>query len=314
MAPRPDAPEREPLVLAWLERELAGVDLAALAWRRRERGWLGSLPHHVVWVGHSARAWRGLEREVAVLELARGRLGARVPAVRLVDRELRAVICERKAGVSGPAIEARIFGVEADARPPTAVRLSPACPLTPWGRTFARELGEVLARLHGAVSVREARDLGFAARRRDWDAVARALAGPAALPELESALENARAWDERRARTSDPSFVHGDPHLGNVVCGANGELIGLIDFGDAALADRHEDLCFVHSQGLEFAARVLDAYARESGVRLDAEVVARLHVCSALEHFAWVDASAPRFAGIVDWARVAVERLAPEWR
>ncbi|GAA1442898.1 phosphotransferase enzyme family protein [Nocardiopsis tropica] len=200
---------------------------------------------------------------------------------------------------------------------------------TPPGPTGWRELGRLLAALHGVPLGDEALER---VPREDFDPgrwaglferVDTALdAGPAEgtgrrLAELWSG--NRAALREVHRRTIDlaarlrerddlPGFAacHADPHLGNLVIATDGRPV-LIDFDDAVLAPRERDLMFVLGGGVladraateEQQDLFLDGYGHH---RADAELLAYYRGLRVLE-----DAS--ELAGtVIDPARGEEER------
>ncbi|MCW3841267.1 phosphotransferase [Micromonospora yasonensis] len=89
-----------------------------------------------------------------------------------------------------------------------------------------------------------------------WQGVA------ADLARLLSAVD--RLGTELRARPAELVVCHGDPHLGNLLLGAEGQ-VWLIDWDDAVLAPRERDLMFVLGGGPAFApdGRVDEAAFRD---------------------------------------------------
>jgi hypothetical protein len=65
-----------------------------------------------------------------------------------------------------------------------------------------------------------------------------------------------------------------------------GRLLGLFDFEEAALDDRHTDLYGLHSYGDTFVAWALEAYAAVSGVRPSIRRAALHHLLGAFEALA----------------------------
>ncbi len=296
----------------WLRAAGVAVEPGAIEIEWRERCWMAMLPEHVLL---GARRWdpmasHQLRVETMCMDVAREVCGGIVPRTRLVKDRPFVLLRERARGLQGHAIEARSFGVEESALP-SVRRLAPDCPLTPFGERFAGELGRALARLHSQLPPAFSDTVNLTERAYEWERAGRAIHEHLDEPSLERALTRARAW--RAALGDEPVIVHGDPHLLNTFAGPEGSLVGLIDFGDCALDSRYEDLRYLHSQGPGFARAAVTAYEREAGVAIDLQTVARLHVVSAFEHFAWVDPFGPRFPKIVRWAQEALHALAPEW-
>lgn len=311
MTDAPERPDRAAIVecLRALLGGDAGSEDLALEWR--EWRWMSVGRDRVVLVAASDQGWRRLEREAVLLAAAGDTVGRRVPRVLVEDAELRMQVRNSMSGLHGHGIEAWIFGIPEDPPLPPAPRFSPDCSLTPWGETFARDLGRTFARFHRAMTAEQGLAAGFVPYRMDWDAVERVLADNDGLEHLRRAAPLVRAWDESH-RVEDV-VIHGDPHLYNIFVSPQGEVSGLIDFGDAGVGDRHEDLRYLHSDGPRFAALAMEAYAAEAGAAVDADTVARYHVRSAFDHFAWIEPSAPRFPEIVEWTSAALKALTPQW-
>lgn len=268
------------------------------------------LPEYVVMVAPDAEGWARLRREATVIAAARASVGPAIPAIVLADPAARLQVRTRLSGITGDAIEARIFGVEPRALA-MGIRYAQACPLTGWGERFAWALGTALAQLHAAVPAEQVAALGLGPAPVSFEAIARVLAKHVGDAGLLRALPRLQAW--HAGRGPGTVVIHGDPHFYNMFAGTGGELVGIIDFDMIAVGDRHEDLRYVHSQGPQFAALAMAAYAETSGLAIDAGLVRRYHVLSAFEHFAWVRPDAPRFPSIVRWTQEATRALAPEW-
>ena len=79
-------------------------------------------------------------------------------------------------------------------------------------------------------------------------------------------------------------LTHGDPGLHNrAIDIETGRLLGLFDFEEAALDDRHADLFGLHSYGDAFVGWALDAYAAASGVRPSVQRAALHHLLGVFE-------------------------------
>ncbi|MFI7430029.1 phosphotransferase enzyme family protein [Micromonospora sp. NPDC049836] len=93
---------------------------------------------------------------------------------------------------------------------------------------------------------------GATADRWTGEVVAHWRAAGADLDRLLAAVD--RLGAELRARPAELVVCHGDPHLGNLLLGADGQ-VWLIDWDDAVLAPRERDLMFVLEGGPAFAPR-----------------------------------------------------------
>jgi len=283
----------------------------ALEWR--EWRWMAVVSEVVILVAPTAGGWERLRREAALMVAARAVVGPPIACILLEDPGSFVQMRERLSGLHGHAIERRIFGTPTDPRMRAGLRYAPECPLTRWGEALAQDLGRILARFHRAMTATEGRAAGFRPYRIDWEEVERVLHALPGLETMTHAARAARAWDE--SRTVEEVVIHGDPHFFNVFAAEDGRVSGLVDFGDAAVGERTEDLRYLHSNGTRFARIAVDAYADEAETAIDPEVVARYHVCSALEHFACWDLMTRqgRTSGIVEWTSAALHALVPEW-
>jgi hypothetical protein len=307
---RPDVGAIVERVRGKLGMRIEPLDLA-LEWR--DWRWMAVLPEIVILVAATEEGWTRLRREAALLTAARTMVGPQIASVLLEDPGSFVQIRESLSGLHGHEIEGRIFGIPAQPPMKAVPRFSPDCPLTRWGERFADDLGRTFARLHRAMTAAEGRAAGLLPNRTDWEKIERVLVELPGVEHLVRALPAARAWDEPRA--VEEVVIHGDPHLYNMFASEDGRVSGLVDFGDAAVGDRHEDLRYVHSHGARFAEIAIEAYADEAGVAIDPEVVARYHVCSAFGHFAWWELmiAQGREQVIVEWTTAALEALAAEW-
>lgn len=289
------------------------VEASALEFEWREWRWMAVGAEVVVLVAGSYSAWPRLEREASLMSAVRRTAGASIPEILVADPEARLQVREAKSGLHGHEIEAQIFGLPSGAQMEAAPRFAPDCPLTPWGEAFALDLGRTLARFHRAMDAAQGSAVGFVPFRVNWDSIERRLHELDGVDHLRRALPAARAWDE--SIRVEEVVLHGDPHLYNMFAATDGKLSGLIDFGDAVIGCRREDLRYVHSEGPRFASIAMWAYQEESGVKIDPEDVARYHVRSALDHFAWWDLMVQqgRQRKIIEWATAALSTLTPEW-
>lgn len=125
-----------------------------------------------------------------------------------------------------------------------------------------REVGAQLAHLHA--TVRECADpqgyLDEPGRELDWEAVmgdgdALGALGVEEQGAVRSLFASLEPWV--RATTVEPCFLHNDLHDRNVMCGKEGGLLALLDWGDAGWGDPVLDFAAVPLEDLE---PVLEGY------------------------------------------------------
>jgi aminoglycoside phosphotransferase (APT) family kinase protein len=260
--------------------------------------WLAPLPKgRMAFFADHPEAVERLSRERALLDLLGRRLSFAVPTIEYASPDGRLQVRRMVEGVTS-------FGGNARER---AFAVSPA------GRRFARELGSALAELHSGVTLVEAEALGVPARGPFPPAVdlrrrlSDRLPEPALKPVLDAVLDGYAAMDEEAGRV----LTHGDPWAGNLAIDAGtGRLIGMFDFADAALDDRHADFRYLHSFGERYAERVLDAYAATSGVRPSIRRAALYHMLAAFEALSEAAATGDpeKVAYRLGWVRDALAR------
>ena len=239
--------------------------------------WLALLPGgRIAHLADGPEAVARLGRERALLDLLARRVsGFAVPAVEHVSPDGRLQVRRMVDGTEWPGDEGR----------ERVLAASPA------GRRFAGGLGRALAELHGSVTPAEAEALGVP--MRGWLSRAAAdlrgrfpggLPEPALEPVLDAVLEAYAALDKE---DRGPVLTHGDVGLHNMALDPEtGRLLGLFDFEEAALDDRHADLYGLHSYGDAFVEQALDAYAAAAGVRPSARRAALYHLLGAFEALA----------------------------
>ncbi len=243
MTQRPSVTERE--LVTWVRRDF-GIDL------------IGAKP-----VGggtdEAARTWRATTREGA-------RVAVRVSSARAVGVWLASALAlDGIPGVPMPwrTLDGRMWSQSGHQRLSVSTWVSdrPADPdrMTPehW-----RALGRLLARVHAhpvtdalgpvprAVTdptdwVRRARDLPWTiVRHPRADGVTSALAGRlAGAVDALSAVADTAERLAGQVPEREPVLCHGDPHLGNVLLGA--DMVWLVDWDDAVLGARERDLILV---------------------------------------------------------------------
>lgn len=244
------------------------------------------------------------EKEVALLPALAPRLPLPIPVPELVGSAHGSYPWPFWGGRVLPGVELADAGLPDDDRTP-----------------LGRGIGAFLRALHDP---RVAQDLGTGL---DVDPMRRAqpvvrgelgreaLGRLAALGVWERGTELDRAVDDLLTRgaalgppTGTPVLVHGDFHLRHVLVAADGTASGVIDWGDACLADPALDVSFAFA-ALDGEARsaFLDAYARE----VDAERELRSRVlavalCAVLAEYATVEGRPALLAEALAGVRRAV--------
>ncbi len=239
--------------------------------------WLALVPGgRIAFFAEDAAAVARLGRERLLLDLLGRRIrGFAVPAVEHVSADGRLQVRRMVDGTEWPGGYGRERALAA----------------SPVGRRFAGELGRALAELHGGVTPAEAEALGVPTfgwlSRAAADLRGRLSGGlpePALEPVLDAVLRAHAALDEE---DGGRVLTHGDVGLHNMAIDPDtGRLLGLFDFEEAALDDRHTDLYGLHSYGDAFVAWALDAYAAASGVRPSVRRAALHHLLGAFEALA----------------------------
>ena len=132
-----------------------------------------------------------------------------------------------------------------------------------------REVGRELARLHDRVRVCPDPDGYLDAPGRPLDLLAHLdrLRGAGVIDRV-SATETASLIHELAPHVTAPTairFLHDDVHAWNVMCTPDGELLALIDWGDAGWGDPTLDFAYVP---LELIPHVVAGYESESSTGL----------------------------------------------
>ena len=163
------------------------------------------------------------------------------------------------------------------------VTLSPAAASAAW-----RAVGRELARVHRLVTVCPDPHgyLDTPGDEPDADQLLAALVAGGRLDGRAARDIAAACRALETAPAPDVAFTHGDAHRMNVMCGDAGELLALIDWGDAGWNDPMVDFA---SMPLDVIPSAIGGYETEAGAPLNPASRARLirgKVVSALDHFA----------------------------
>jgi hypothetical protein len=269
---------------------------------RREDRWLALGADVVGFAADDARGWDRLVAEGRLLVRWRA---AGVPAPRVLDEDaaLRVQVRERLHGLTGEAIEPRLFG---GAPPDARGRFADDAPLSRFGARLAASYGELAAQLHGAVPAGD--PLAVALGPRAAMDVAGALAAlrgdPGVTAATVDAVERALPW--LAATPPATTVIHGDLHFHNLCLAGDGTITGVFDVGDAGTDAPEADLQYAHSLGPRFVAVAVHAYRGP----LDMAAIRRAHLRTALTHLLWHGPGTPRRRSIVAWIEAAFDALA----
>jgi len=280
---------------------------------RRDDRWLAMTTDRVAFAADDDTEWARLRAEARLI--ARWR-AAGVPVPRILDENERerVQVRERLDGIMGEVVEPLLFGTATLADvdlispftragtplpwslPDAARRFDPGCPLSPFGERLAQSYGEISARIHAAVSLDEAAELGITTRRPFEldDAIAKLRA--TSIPrELVEAADRERAWIA--AAPPVTCVIHGDLHFHNMCLAPDGSIIGLFDVGDAHVDGPESEFHYIHSLGPRFVEGVLRAYHAP----IDIAMIRRAHVRTALGHLTWVAPDSQRYPRMLSW-------------
>lgn len=273
----------------------AGLDARVVRAEIRGARVMVELPSHVAWVALTAEATARLAIERMVLQALAGRLPVSIPSS-VVHRD-RVCVRTRVSGRSGLQHHRRAVDDHAV------------------GEAWARQFGMLFATVHTALSAEALEALiaaGLPTRPAvDLDDVRR---GAAAL----SSIKAQRLVDSYEPG-GDRTFLHGDLGSHNVVVDGQGHIVGLYDFDEACVADRHHEFRWLPSYGEANLAVALAVYQGKTGVAVDIARVRRVHALAALEQYGW-GLRAPEehrrtrrtLAQTRAWAERAVEDVSPD--
>jgi aminoglycoside phosphotransferase len=242
-----------------------GIDLEWRTWR-----WVGQADRDcIVFVPPSEEAAKRLATEADLLDLISKRTRLDLPQLIYHDPKTGLQVRRKVPGVQIPSGEEPAFGG------------------TSQGLTLAKELGESIADFHSCITLEEGLAIGLSS-------VEPCCFSPDAIDALQTEVGNADQVEALQKlmsihRNEPPSksdvvVVHGDVWRGNMAIDPkSGGLIGLFDFDDCGLADRHFDLRYTHSFGDDFAACCFAAYSAKSGAAISIRRTAMYHAISAFE-------------------------------
>jgi hypothetical protein len=269
---------------------------------RGETRWMAMGDEFVAFGADDDGDWQRLEREGWLIDRWRD-AGIRAPRVVRADAVRRIQVRERLHGVTGHAVEPRIWP---GAIPDAWARLDDA-PLSAFGERLAASYGELARRIRSAVSIADAiaAGLGPTSRRTlDLDTAIASFHRSSAPAAAKRIADRARTW--LAAIPPADAVIHADLHFFNMCLDEEGAIAGVWDLGDAGLDAAATELLIVHSLGSRFAALAIEAYGP-----VDVEAVRRAQLRTAFDHMIWNAPGTERYPSIVAWVTAALERLAP---
>ncbi len=271
---------------------------------RRGSRWLALGIDEVAFAVDDEAGWVRLEREAWLYERWRAG-GVPVPRVVRVDATRRVQVRERLHGLHGEEIHTEsgrspLF----DGVRPSVAQLLDGAPVSAFGERLATSYGEVAARIRRAVSVDDARAVGFAATSRatlDLDAALAKLRASQAAAAAKTNADRARRWLAELPPVN--AVIHGDLHFFNMCAHPDGQIAGVFDVDDAGLDAAETELLYAHSMGSRFVELVVAAYGP-----VDLAAVWRAHLRTALDHVLLYGPDHPRHPRIIEWASAVFER------
>ncbi|GAA1554543.1 phosphotransferase enzyme family protein [Kribbella lupini] len=216
-----------------LTRVHGGADLAAEVWRADSQSRGGIRSYAVKWSGGGTDAGPLVSAELAGVLGVAGPVRTRAGGLWSVRGGRRLTVAPWVDGESAAAV-----GVSEEQWAAYGVLLAGVHSVEPSEelRRVLPRLNPVNARMPGLLRDLDARLTG---RRGEADAIEAELA-ELWLGHREAILRLLEAVDQPRGRAV---ICHADPHLGNVIVGGDG--VQLIDWDDAVLAPREQDLMFL---------------------------------------------------------------------
>lgn len=267
--PSPSSPvSPEALALALRNAGFASPEVIDLEWRAWR--WVGEVDEDlIVFIPPSGEAARRLSIEADLLDLIGNRVHLQLPQVLYRHPDSGMQVRRKVPGIQISPGEEPLFGGTAH------------------GLALAKDLGEAIADLHSCTTPEEGLAIGLSSvepSRFSPDAIVALQEETAKSDHLDSLRRLLAIHRDEPPSKSDVVVVHGDIWRGNMAIDPKTwGLIGLFDFDDCGLADRHFDLRYAHSFGEDFAALCFAAYSAKSGAVISARRTAMYHAISAFE-------------------------------
>jgi aminoglycoside phosphotransferase (APT) family kinase protein len=156
---------------------------------------------------------------------------------------------------------------------------------------YADDIARVCIELHTALKPEEARLLVGPPPPDSYPLPASELR--LIVPTLPTEIQDrvVAALDRYAAESKDKEdvvLVHGDIGTHNFVFDfSTGRVVGVIDFEETSLRDRHYELKYLPSYGPRVMTRVLDQYRARTGAAVSLERLRLLHLATALSFWHW---------------------------
>jgi aminoglycoside phosphotransferase (APT) family kinase protein len=275
-----------------------GIDVRSrdLTPAAREWGWVAQIDTaRICYFAETDRALLRLERERQLLGALEGRVACAIPSVLAASEDGR---LQLRRMVKGDQIQNR--------EPEIGTRQG-------W-QQIADSYGAAIASLHGALDPAEAAAL-VQPRPDNLPYPAQDLRPLVGRWIRDSGLARAvNAIIEMYAAVvvsaEDRTLIHGDLIADNMIFDLSaGRFLGMFDFAEAEVADRHLDLKYIHSFGRRFAERLMIAYESAAGVALDRQRPAIYHIAAAVSHLRSGSGRSPppQQARVEQWVRVIID-------
>jgi aminoglycoside phosphotransferase (APT) family kinase protein len=276
-----------------------GIDASAPQTVPRWREWRWVMPidaERICYFAHSPSACMRLQRERLLLRKLQGRLCCEIPSVVAVSEDEQ---LQLRRMVLGDQIQNREYEIGTSKG---------------WER-IAESYGAAIASLHLAIDPRQAAAL-VQPRPENLPYPAEELRSLADrwLRDVGLARQVNAILDHYAAIRVVPkhhALIHGDLIADNIVFDLSvRRFIGMFDFSDAEVADRHLDLKYIHSFGRRFADRLMAAYEGKAGILLDRRRPAIYHVAAAVSHLRTVGDQGdppPRQNRVEEWIELIID-------